>query len=79
MESKSTAVFEMDIYDINDINVEEKLKPHLVQVYKFLKLYEIKNAKVITRVKELSFKQWLIHTEIEEELTKIHLNKSKDE
>lgn len=79
MASLRTTVLENDIYDINDSNVEDKLKSHFIDVIKTIKFHQIKHAKVITRIKELSARQAAIYTEIDEEHWKIDVNKIKED
>lgn len=71
MPSKNHHVIESDIFDINDNNIGEKFRYHFAEVLKFTKYSGIKNAKVVTRIRELTAKEASISTDIEEELKRM--------
>lgn len=71
MVSKSTSIIESDIYDITIDNVADKLKDHFDNVIKAVKYYEMPNAKLVTRIRELNYKETLISTEVEERVKKL--------
>ena len=73
--SKFTHVIEDDLFNIDENSLKEKLDAHMVAISKTILSSGIKNAKIITRVKELSYKQAIIHTEVEEEMLNILLEK----
>mgnify|MGYP001599210440 CR=1 FL=1 len=76
--SRHTYVIEHDIYEITEQNIDEKLKEHYTKVSQGIIMMKIKNAKIITRVKELSYKQAVIHTEVEQELINIYMERTED-
>lgn len=77
MVSLRTTVLENELYDITDDNIEEKIKLHFNDVIKTIKFHQIHQAKIITRVKELSAKQVAVYTEVDEAPWKIDVEKIK--
>ena len=77
MASLSTTTLETDIYGMNDKNVDEKIKEHFVDIVKAIRFHQIRHAKVVTKIKELSSKQAAIYTEIDEEPWKINIDEIK--
>lgn len=61
-------MLESDVYDITHENIGEKFKEHFYGILKYVKSNDIKNAKITTRIRELTTKEIIIFTDIEETL-----------